>query len=138
MTPELPPTLLAIEAIKLEDVPTFLLERWAPRKTQAVAVRALFKQLGIKGISVTVPVYANASTVYIRVPSVPRPPEALEEWAKAYNGGENANDTPLGRLYVRHSNIRRHMGSILAKAFPNHLDRSDVQSDYFDSKWSVS
>ena len=61
-----------------------------------------------------------------------------EEWAKAYNGGENANDTPLGRLYVRHSNIRRHMGSILAKAFPNHLDRSDVQSDYFDSKWSVS
>ena len=128
------PTLLLIETANLDAVPVFLLDRSATRKVQAAAARALFKQLGLKGISVTAPNYSMASMVHVNLPRTEASKEMIAEW----NASEFQSETAYGRLRSREHEAHRKLGQILAKAFPNHLDRSDVMSDYFDSCWSIS
>ena len=132
------PTIEAIEAINLEEVTPFLLARHASRKVQATAARALFQQLGLKKISVTVPRYSMASTVDVRLPEVKFTAEDYAEWDAAYNRGEDTNTTTeVGRIRTRENAAAKKLEAILNRAFPNHIDKSDYSSDYFDRRWSV-
>ena len=131
------PTLLAIESIDLDAVPVFLLDRSASRKVQALTARALFRQLGLKGISVTAPNYSMAQAVHIHLPNTEYSPEERAEWNRCSSDSER-RDTPYGRLRTRENAAEHKLEAILAKAFPNHLDRSDIMTDYFDFCWSVN
>ena len=132
------PTLLAIEALDLATVTPFLLARHAPRKAQAEAVRALFKRHGLKQISVTVPTYSMAQGVNVRIPHAEFSPEEHAEWRTAYDRDEDTNTTTtLGRTRTREHEAAKKVKALLSLAFPNHDDRSDLQSDYFNYCWMV-
>lgn len=131
------PTLLAIESIDLDAVPVFLLDRSASRKVQALTARALFKQLGLKGISVTAPHYSMAQAVHINLPHTEVSPEMRAEWNQRSNDTDRRH-TAYGELRTREYTAHQKLETILARAFPNHLDRSDVMTDYFDYCWSVN
>jgi len=92
--------------VDLSNVPVMETDRHISLKRQAALTRELFKQLGLKGISVRAPDHANASSVYVVFP--PGNKEAYEK-----------------------------VKAILNVAFPNHDNRSDYASDYFDFCWSV-
>ena len=121
----------ALAAVDLNKVPVMTKDRSIARKEQARLLRELLKSLKIKGVSVTAPNYSMAQSVDV---SLPRrldymkddgslPPYALNEWCPA-----------------RRANIkaREQFNALLAKAFPNHDNRSDSQSDYFDYCWSLN
>jgi len=101
-----------IMQVELEQVSVMETDRHIPRKLQATRARALFKQLGLKGISVTVPRYSMASSVYVQLP--------------------RENETWPERIAAMHK-----LGQILDRAFPSHDDRSDVMTDYFDFCWCI-
>jgi hypothetical protein len=100
-----------IMSIDLRAVPVLAPDRHLPRKQQAKMTRELFKILGINGVRVTTPRYANASSVYVQFSS----------------------DSPHKDRWEYGQKLQ----AILDKAFPNHVDRSDPQSDHFDSRWYV-
>lgn len=130
----------AIFNINLDRVPVMTTDRHMPRKEQARLARELFKRLGIKGVSVTAPNYSMAHSVDVRVPSQIDPSEFV------YNGtnyagwpfSEMPDEVPAKVRAQSHWNARKKIEAILARAFPNHDDRSDSQADYFDFKWSIS
>jgi hypothetical protein len=133
---QLHPTLLLIETANLDAVQVFLLDRSAPRKVRAAAARALFKQMGLKGISVTAPNYSMAQAVHIHLPNTEVPRELYAEWDLACRTDTGA-DTAYGQIRRREYAAEQKLEAILAKAFPNHLDRSDIHCDHFDYCWSV-
>jgi hypothetical protein len=118
-------------------VPVMSVDRFISRKEQARLVRELFKRLGIRGLSVTAPNYSMASTVHINLPNF---------HADFTGYAEFQNETwscipsscPVKICDKARCACRTALDSILLRAFPNHGDRSDVQSDYFDSCWSIS
>ena len=126
------PTLLAIEAVDLNAVPVFLLDRSARRKVRAASARALFKQLGLKHISVTAPDYSMAQAVHVRLPRVKDVPALQAEWE------QHSTEESRALLRRREYAAEQKVEAILARAFPNHLDRSDIMCDHFDYCWSVS
>ena len=136
LVPDFHPTLLAIESLELDDVQPFLLPRSTPRKMQAVAARSLFKQLGLKDISVTTPTWSMASSVIVRLPRMPWTQEIQDEWTDAFQGGHQEGTT-LGQLRSRGHRIDQKLQAILDKAFPQHVDRSNPIEDRFDSCWSI-
>lgn len=136
MSIPLHPTLLLIETTNLDAVPQFLLDRSASRKVQAAAARALFKQLGLKGISVTAPNYSMAQAVHIHLPHTEVTPELQAAYHQACRTRAQAI-AAYGQLRQREYAAEQKLEAILAKAFPNHLDRSDSQSDHFDFCWSI-
>lgn len=135
--PKFHPTVEAIENLKLEDVPTLLRDRYAPRKQQAVAARTLFRQLGLKGISVTVPVYSMACSVHVRIPKVPTNSEMHQEWEQLWLQGKQG-ESVMAKVREREHKAELKLMEILNRAFPNHVDRSDAQSDHFDYRWSIN
>jgi len=104
-----------LHQIRPADVPVMTVDRSIPRKQQAALTRKLFKDLGLKGVSVTTPNHANASSVYIRLP----------RFGPSLNSPTNAN----AKLRIE---------AILDVAFPNHNDRSERLTDYFDFCWVVN
>ena len=123
-----------VNAVSLADVPNLKLDRHAPRKEQAQAARDLFKRLGIRGVSFTCPVYSMAFHVDVRLPeddgSMPHDLDMQpHDWQK--DGPERC------AACNRRNATRAKVQAILDAAFPNHLDRSDYQSDYFDSRWMI-
>lgn len=115
-----------LEAVNLDYVPIVSEDRHIPRKEQAAKARALFKQLGIKGISVTTPNYSMASVCDVRIPKQDHPEST--DWTR--------HDYATCELCQGHATARRKVEAILSKAFPKHDDRSDSMTDYFDSCWS--
>lgn len=104
------PTFAAIDAADIALVRVISQDRCMPRKDQAAATRKLFRRLGITGLSVTAPNYSMASTVHI--------------------GTRDGS-------YIHHE-TRAKLLAILNVAFPNHDDRSESMTDYFDSCWSFN
>ena len=113
--------------VDLLRVPVMATDRHMPRIEQAKAARQLFKQLGIKMMSVTTPKYSMASVVEIRL--VKR-----TDYTRDAMGDIDYFNDPA--VQANHA-VSAKIGAILARAFPKHDDRSDSQSDYFDSCWSI-
>lgn len=117
----------AIGAVDLDRVPVMSTDRRIDRKDQAKLARTLFKRLGVPHLSVTTPNYSMASTVDVDVPG--RRDYGADQFNKV------PHDDPAR---AANNNARLKVEAILLKAFPNHNDRSDSRSDYFDFCWSIS
>ncbi len=129
-----------LAAIRLENVPVITRDRHIPRKEQAALARQLFKRLGLKGISVTAPRYAQAHSVDVRLPAEGE--HDPNKWPHAHDrccgpngrGHHEENRCPACR---ERAAAQKKLEAILLTAFPNHDDRSDLQTDYFDFRWSI-
>lgn len=117
-----------LDQIKLEDIPVMSSDRHIARKDQAALARKLFRSLTLKGLSVTSPSYSMASSVHIKLP-------AREDYQRDEHGQRVDRETDPASI-ANHT-ARTKLEAILNKAFPNHNDRSDTQSDYFDFCWSI-
>lgn len=109
-------------------VPVLCRDRCIPRKEQAALARKLFKQLGLKGISVTTPNYSMASCVDVTIPR-------RDDFTRDERGEIDYRNDPV---CIANNEAQKRVEAILLAAFPNHNDRSDYMTDYFDSKWSIS
>ena len=124
-------TFDAINAVDLANVPVITTERHIARKEQAFLARGLFRMLGIPGVSVKTPTHSMASTVDIRLPREEEDMTGYED--KTYS--DLPDDHPVRLGLGRRGAAREKLASILAIAFPNHDDRSDSMTDYYDRKW---
>lgn len=130
-----------IDAIMAIDdtwtIPVMTTDRHINRKEQAVMARELFKQLGLKGISVRTPNYSMASTVDVTIPREPHPGwVGFEEWEhRSYS--DMPDDVPARAWSKRHYNAEKALEAILLRAFPQHDNRSDSVTDYYDYCWSI-
>ena len=153
-------TLTSIMSVDLDSVPVITRDRFIPRKDQAKLTRILLKRLGIKGVSVTAPNYSMAQSVDVKVPRLPateadfllvcptcHDPVGVGSCPTCHGNGRNySNDVfsdmpdavPAKIKHLTHWNALQKLEAILLRAFPNHDDRSDLQTDYFNYKWSVS
>ena len=130
-----------IFAVNMACIPVMSTERCIPRKEQAKLARQLFKQLHIKGISVTAPNYSMAQSVDVRLPEIQREDGDLFLNGVSYENGtysDMPDDVPAKAKHRAKWEAQKRIELILARAFPNHNDRSDSQSDYFDYCWSVN
>ncbi len=103
-------------------------DRGIPRKEQAKLARKLFRSLGLQGISVITPNYSMAQSVHVNLPRCEH--DTGIDWS--YHESKNC------ALCQRELSASRHVEAILAVAFPNHDNRSDSRSDYFDFCWSIN
>lgn len=117
----------ALTSVSLLAVPVTNMDRSIPRKDQAKAARLLFKKLSLPHISVTTPNYSMAQSVDVQFPR--RRDVPLDEH------GTYICASPEGQA---NQQARERVEAILARAFPNHGDRSEHQSDHFDYKWSIA
>jgi len=119
----------ALFAVNIDKVPVMATDRCIPRKEQAALARKLLSKLGIKGVSITAPNYSMAQSVNVQMP---RRTDYLDDRLLMAD--------LLLRCPARTANTeaRSKLLQILGAAFPNHDDRSDSQSDYFDYCWSVN
>ena len=134
-------TFEQIDAVKLDRVPIMSRDRSIPRKEQASLARFLFKKLRIQGLSVTTPRYSMANCVDVRVPELPR--DAADYLFEGvdyhnYSFSDMPEAVPARAKHARRWQAIRKVDAILKLAFPNHDDRSDSQTDYFDNPWSVN
>ena len=121
-----------IFAADLEKVKVISTDRHLPRKQQAALARQLFKALGIKGVSVTTPNYSMAQAVDVRIKA-----DAPQAETFGCTLRELPADHPVRVFYETKNAARLKLQEILARAFPCHDDRSELQTDYFDYCWSV-
>lgn len=130
----------ALNLVSETSIPIVCRDRHIPRKDQAKLARALFKRLGLNGISVTTPNYSMAQSVHVELPKLEI--HVANMWP---HGGDHVHEPGCSiRDEDRCPTCRNNFSAmkkielILAKAFPEHDDRSDTQSDYFDYCWSIS
>lgn len=128
--PPPPPTELVVPAVwrkilsvRLSDVPVSSLPRRTPKVDLAAAVRKLLKQLGLP-LRVLKKVATHTAYVEVYLPGL-RAPEALLKIHEA-------------RALRIQDKVRRRLETLLVTAFPEHDDRSDSHTDYFDSVFSVT
>jgi hypothetical protein len=131
----------AAEKVKLEEVPVMSRDRGICRKERANLARHLFKRLGLHGVSVTAPHYSMAHSVDVRLPK--REDHDRAAWPHDHTRccrqgdgrhGEETRCPACAANAAAEAKVER----ALARAFPNHDDRSDLQSDYFDFCWSIN
>ena len=116
-----------LKNIDLAKVQVQTTDRHIERKQQAALARKLFKSLGIPHVGFRTPNYSMAHVVDVTMPM-------RQDYVPC-------NDfTPNYLCPVRSANraALQTVQKILATAFPNHDDRSDAQSDCFDSCWSIN
>lgn len=118
---------VAVDAVDLRKVGVVCHDRSIDRREQARLCRELFKRLGLKGASITTPSYSMASTVDIALPK--RRDVRLTE--------EGSFDRDCPAVQANRATEDK-VKAILAHAFPNHDDRSDSSTDYFDARWSIN
>lgn len=112
-----------------DTVPVMTRNRGCGQKEQAAITRDLFKILGLKGISVTMPNGSMCFWVDVRLPG------RLDYNYLRYldkNWTMKADPGYMAQRWAENT-----IKAILARAFPNHNDRSDSQTDYFDNPWSI-
>jgi hypothetical protein len=118
----------ALEAVDPARVPVMSGDRRIPRKQQAALARRLFCTLKLPHVSVTTPSYSMASSVHVDLPRR-RDHAEYDGYGLVAIGSD-----PAARANRRAVDLTE---TILANAFPEHDDRSDSLSDYFDFKWSI-
>jgi hypothetical protein len=99
--------------------------RRLPRKERSALIRALFRRLGIKGVSVTTPSYSMAQSVDIAIP------DAVE------HDHDNGHERTTCPHCMERFAAERHIERIILAAFPDLADRSDSMSDHFDYCLSI-
>lgn len=104
--------------------------RHQTRKEWAQAVRSLFKEIGIKGVSVTAPNYSQAQTIDIRLPELIVDNEQHQKLHdELWHTDRNNTDCPdCSQRWQAKQAIEK----IILSAFPDLDNRSDNQSDYFN------
>lgn len=118
----------ALRGVNECRIPVVCRDRSISRKQQAKLARELFKSLGLKGLRVVTPRGANLNHVAVILPQhrhEPSIPGVPHHKLSACDGCKF-------RTYAHNK-----LDEILARAFPQHDNRSDYQSDYFDFCWSV-
>jgi hypothetical protein len=103
--------------------------RREPRTVWAVAVRKLFREIGLKGISVTAPKYSMAHSIDIKTPRNEPEPTVKDE-----HGYDNYHPEYLAARNAALAKVE----AIIVAAFPDLDNRSDFISDYFDYCLSIS
>ena len=137
LTEEAVPTIQPqFDAILNVPLPAFRANiRHQTRKEWAAAVRKLFKDLKLTGISVTTPSYSMAQSIHISIPDlivdrITHDRIHDEIWSR----GGHAIDCPdCAKRWNAHNRIEE----IVLAAFPDLGDRSDSQSDHFDYCLSI-
>lgn len=119
----------AIAKVDMAGVKVVCTDRLHDRKEVAKLVRKLFKSLGLPHVSVTTPRYSMASGVDVLMP-------ARSDYTHRHPDG--SVDFPSDPAAQDNQNAEDVIASILAIAFPNHDDRSDSMTDYFDSRWHIT
>lgn len=111
--------------------------RQRTRKEWAGEVRNLFKDLGIKHVSVTTPNYSMASSIHIDLPPLFAWNGDHERRHEEIDHQERESGTWLGyghfcEFCKREWSAKQKLEKIVLAAFPDLDNRSDTQSDYFD------
>ena len=131
----------AVQNVQLAAIPVYRLDRCAPRTEQARQARELFRRLGVRGVSVTAPGYSQAHSVNVRLPRPGDDEHDPTRWPYDHSRccGQQAGHEESTRCpaCAQEDATRRKVEAILYAAFPNHRDRSEVQTDYFDFCWSI-
>lgn len=99
-------------------------------KERAKLTRELFAELGLKGVSVTLPTGSMCFWVNVRIPARIDDSYLIKldpEWVSGVHDAARANER--ARITVER---------ILAVAFPNHDDRGDSMTDHFDAPWTLT
>lgn len=132
------PTNPLLQAILCAPLPAFQANiRHQARKEWAAAVRRLFRDMGLSGISVTAPHYSMASSIDIRLPKFQQEGAHQARHAEI-DRTERANSAPWQgynkscQWCAEEKQAIEKIRSIVLAAFPDLDDRSDTQSDYFD------
>lgn len=117
-----------LAAVNIDAVPVRRdIDRCAPRKELAAAARAMFKALGIKGVRFTTPNYSMAQAVDVSL-------EKRGDYGQ-YDAMHGLRDDPAHQANrAADATVR----AILDRAFPNHRDKSDTQTDYYNYRWSIN
>jgi len=102
--------------------------RREPRKVWAAEVRKLFRDLGLRGISVTAPTYSMAHSIDITLPSSDPEPTVI---------GEDGHLTHHPAYRAQKNACLARIGEIVVAAFPDLDDRSDYTTDYYDFCLSI-
>lgn len=133
-------TFTQLAAVNEGRIPVVCRDRGIARKEQAALARKLFKSLGVKGLSITTPNYSMAQSVDVTVPRIETTAEDFRFGGVDYQN-ETYADMPEGvpakQKHLAHWKAIEKVQEILARAFPQHDDRSESISDYFDFCWSV-
>jgi hypothetical protein len=103
--------------------------RREPRTTRAAAVRKLFRDMGLKGISVTAPNYSMAQSIDIKTPRNEPEPTVKDE-----HGYDNYHSEYLAARNAALAKVE----AIVVAAFPDLNDRSEYMTDYYDFCLSIS
>lgn len=104
-------------------------DRSISQKRQAELTRELFKELNLPGISVTCATGSMCFWVNVALPGR-FDHEYLRYLDKDFKHGEDAGSKQRAWALML-------IIEILDRAFPNHDDRSDSMTDYFDDPWSI-
>lgn len=107
----------SLESVTLGQIQPARIERRPGRKVLAAEARKVLRSLGIRGVSVTAPNYSMAQSVSVAIPHF-----------------EELNDE---NRWPERAALRTKVEAILFAAFPNHRDRSESGTDYYDYCWSV-
>ena len=102
--------LKQLRHLSMTSLPVVCRDRRIGMKKQAQLARELFKTLSLKGIRVRM---ATGSMCFMVDVIAPR-----------------SHDSTVNRQ------VREHLEELLARTFPQHDDRSDWMSDYYDFRWS--
>lgn len=115
-----------IKSIEAAEVPEVVDRdlRGKYMKERSAAIRALFKKLGIVGVSVTSPNYSMATATDVLAPR--------DDHSHSY--GVEFADCLVCR---RNGKARKMLRAIILAAFPDLDDRSDGRSDHYDFKFSI-
>ena len=113
-----------VAAVDLDKVSLVSTDRHIDRKQQAKLTRGIFKDLGLKGISVTTPMYSMACSVQV---SYPQRGDYLID-----------GDSRMCKAHAANRVVYDKIMDVLLKAFPNSDNRSDSMTDYFDYRWSIN
>jgi hypothetical protein len=130
-----------LNSINEGAIPVMSRDRHIPRKEQAKLARELFKKLGLKGASITAPNYSMASTVDIDLPRLQIHVATMwphSESTHYHECGAAVRECDKCPACVQNHKSHDKVKEILARAFPNHDDRSDRMVDYYDYCWSIS
>jgi hypothetical protein len=97
------------------------------QKDRARLTRELFKSLGLKGVRVSVPRGVHSFWVNVSFPPLRHERGQLE----------NRFCSESCEACIHKDRVRLALGEILLRAFPRHVDESDMQRDYFDPAWII-
>jgi hypothetical protein len=117
-------------ALNYQDtIPVMTRDRHIPQKVQARFTRGFFQELKLPGVSVKMATGSMCFWVNVDIPG-------RHDFAYLRTLCDDAGHAGPG--YVENKDAEEKVKFILARAFPNHDDRSDSLTDHFDMKFRIA